>query len=108
MKKYTTLIFDLDGTLLDTIPDITNAINHTLLKYNFNKKHTNNDVKKFIGDGAVKLINRALKSLNVTQELEQKFYLDYCERYSKNSELLTKPFDGVIPTLIQLKKKGII
>ena len=44
MRKYKSIIFDLDGTLLDTIQDITNSINSTLVKYNFNIRYTTDDV----------------------------------------------------------------
>ena len=99
MRKYNTIIFDLDGTLLDTITDITNSINKTLVKYNFDIQYSTDDVCNFIGDGAKVLIHRALASLNVSTELEESFFKDYCETYSAHRYDLTKPFDGIIKTI---------
>ena len=105
MKKYKTILFDLDGTLLDTITDITNSINNTLIKYNFDKKYTTDDVCRFIGDGAIKLINRVLSRLNVSKDLEEAFFKDYCKTYSAHRYDLTKPFDGIINVINELIKK---
>ena len=96
MRKYKSIIFDLDGTLLDTIQDITNSINSTLVKYNFNIRYTTDDVCRFIGDGAKVLINRALSPLGVSKELEDSFFKDYCKDYSAHRYDLTKPFDKVV------------
>ena len=85
MKKYNTILFDLDGTLLDTIKDITNSINATLNKYNFNISYTEKDVETFIGSGARVLIKRALKPFNVTEDIYENVFNDYCEHYANNN-----------------------
>lgn len=99
MRKYKTILFDLDGTLLDTITDITNSINKTLIKYNLNIQYSTDDVCSFIGDGAKVLINRALAPFNVSTELENLFYQDYCNTYSAHRYDLTKPFDNIIDAI---------
>ena len=106
MRKYNTIIFDLDGTLLDTISDITNSINKTLVKYNFDIQYSTDDVCRFIGDGAKVLINRALSPLNVSTELEESFFKDYCENYSAHRYDLTKPFVKVVETVKTLIKNN--
>ena len=112
MRKYKTILFDLDGTLLDTITDITNSINKTLIKYNLNIQYSTDDVCNFNGDGAKVLINRVLAPFNVSTLLENLFYQDYCNTYSAHRYDSTKPFDGIvniIPELIKRKYKiGII
>ena len=108
MRKYKTILFDLDGTLLDTIGDIRSAINKTFIKYGFTHQYSNDDVMSFIGAGAKVLINRVLKRFNVTQEVENNFFIDYSNEYSSHKYVLTKPFDGVLNTLKTLKAKGYL
>ena len=60
MKKYNTVIFDLDGTLLNTLKDLTDATNYALEKYG-QPQHSIEDVRKFVGNGIRKLIERALE-----------------------------------------------
>ena len=59
MNKYKALIFDLDGTLLDTLEDLTDAVNHTMSKYGF-PGHTIGEVRLFVGNGIKLLIERSL------------------------------------------------
>ena len=56
MKKYSTVIFDLDGTLLNTIEDLTNALNHTLQEFNMPTR-TLPEVQSFVGNGLRLLCN---------------------------------------------------
>lgn len=60
MKKYNTVIFDLDGTLLNTLKDLTDATNDALEKYG-QPQHSMEDVRKFVGNGIRKLIERAVE-----------------------------------------------
>ena len=106
MKKYNTILFDLDGTLLDTIKDITNSINITLNKHGFNVNYSTRDVETFIGSGARVLIKRALKKFNVSDDIYEQVYDDYCKHYADNNLNLTLPFKNVIYTLNLLKEKG--
>lgn len=108
MKKYTTIIFDLDGTLLDTLNDITDAVNLTLLQTGINKKITSKKIKEFIGDGAEILMQRVFNYLSLNDEQKEKFKLLYFDNYSKTSNNKTKPFFKVIETLKYLKEKGYI
>ena len=59
MKKYSTVIFDLDGTLLNTIEDLTNALNHTLQEFNMPTR-TLPEVQSFVGNGLRLLLIRAI------------------------------------------------
>ena len=106
MKKYETILFDLDGTLLDTIKDITNSINITLNKYGFNIIYSTRDVETFIGSGARVLIKRALKKFNVSDDIYEQVHEDYCKHYADNNLNLTTPFENVINVLNELKEKG--
>ena len=58
MKRYDTVIFDLDGTLLNTLDDLANSINHALKTMGFPER-TIDEVRRFVGDGALELARRA-------------------------------------------------
>lgn len=104
MKNITTFIFDLDGTLLNTLTDIANSVNFALEKHNYST-HSYDKVKTFVGNGSKLLIKRAMPQNHTEQEFEQT-YSDYMAHYSVHSKDNTKPYDGVLDTLKQLKELG--
>ena len=68
--KYSLVIFDLDGTILDTLDDIADSCNAVLKKNNF-PVHTKNEIKTFIGNGIPKLIERSLPPATDTETKEK-------------------------------------
>ncbi|EHL20221.1 hypothetical protein HMPREF9628_00066 [Peptoanaerobacter stomatis] len=104
MKFYDTFIFDLDGTLLDTIGDLTNAVNYALKNYDYPQK-TISQIKSYVGDGIPKLIERA-----IPQGLENKNYNDALKLFSDyyNSHLTdcTHIYDDIITVFEKLKEKN--
>lgn len=97
------IIFDLDGTLLNTLDDLTDSTNFALNKFNCPTK-TKEQVRTYIGNGVEKLIMRALPNgidtLNFDEVLET-----FKTHYSENMHNKTSPFDGIIEILHQLKEK---
>ena len=104
MKKCAVL-FDLDGTLLDTYMDLVNAVNHMLREYNYPERCPE-DVRRFLGNGAADLVHRSLPS-GVDAETEERFLAGYKEYYNQHSKIFTKPYDGVLDVLASLRKKGV-
>ena len=98
-------VFDLDGTLLDTLDDLTAAINKVMAKHNF-PQHSPKEVKKMIGNGAVKLVERALPKRDFSKEEFEKFRDEYVEAY-RTSQDFTKIYDGLPEILDYLTQKGI-
>lgn len=101
---YDTYVFDLDGTLLDTLDDLTDAVNYALTLSN-KKTRTKEEVRSFIGDGIAKLIERALGC----EDRDETFYLTlnaFKEFYRQNSKNKTKPYDGIEELLERLNKAG--
>jgi len=100
-----TVIFDLDGTLIDSIKDIALATNIVLEELGF-EKHPLNDYQNFVGDGALMLLKNALPTnvdeplINDALKLFKKYYGD---RIHKN----THPYDGIYDMLDKLKNKNI-
>ncbi len=105
MKKA--LIFDLDGTLLDTITDIRRAINDALKACGFSFSYSKQECHSLVGDGADTLVHRALGEYdNETNFARLKS--EYMPRYREYQGAHTKAFNGIVPTLKYLKDKGII
>ena len=102
--KYSTYIFDLDGTLLDTLLDLANAVNFAMRAKGYPER-TTREVRSFIGNGIKVLIKRAVpdgtseKDYAEALEIFTKYYL---EHISDN----TKPYDGMIDVVKTLKSNN--
>jgi phosphoglycolate phosphatase len=105
MNNKWAVIFDLDGTLLDTYDDLANAINHMLKKYGYPER-SRVEIRRFLGNGARDLVTRSLPS-GIDNETLEKFYEEYKIYYNENSQIFTKPYDGVIDVLRELRENGI-
>ena len=103
--RYKAVIFDLDGTLLNSLIDIADSVNLVLEKHNL-PTHQLDDYKLFIGNGLEKLVERALPE-NVTNNEFNKYLAEIREVYSNNQISKTKPYDGVLEMLGELQKRNI-
>lgn len=99
-------IFDLDGTLLNTIDDLADACDELLQKYNFEANWTIDDYKSFIGWGAVELVKYSFNNTLTDEQLPQVLF-DFKEIYDRNKQNKTRPYDGIVEQLDILKEKGI-
>lgn len=97
------VLFDLDGTLLDSLDDLTDAVNHTLRLFGC-PEHTREHVRCAIGNGARQLIR-----LSVPQDKDEPFVDEVLKAYQKyyadNCRIKTRPYDGVLEALAQLQEK---
>lgn len=103
--KYSLVVFDLDGTLLDTLQDLTDSINFALKKAGLPLQSVDN-VKKFIGNGIPKLVERATSPCN-DKTILSSVYSDFTGYYSSHCMDKTKPFDGIPKLLDALKAMNI-
>lgn len=108
MKKYKGIIFDLDGTLLNTIEDLTDSVNDVMDIYRF-PRHDVNACKMMVGNGFRKLIARALpedkqKDEIFIDEALAKFAQAYHKRYLNK----TVPYDGILQMIQGLEQKGVL
>jgi phosphoglycolate phosphatase len=100
-------IFDLDGTILDTITTITHFVNSTVERYGV-KPITEDECKYFAGNGARLLITRTLESRGVyDKELLEKILREYNAAYDADPLYLTSPFDKIKEMLELLKARGV-
>ena len=101
------VIFDLDGTVLNTIVTITYFVNETLQKHGISSI-TETECKTFIGDGARKLIQRSLASKGIfDKEALEKILPKYNSAYDENPFHLTEKYEGIESLLMELKVRGI-
>lgn len=104
--RYKLVIFDLDGTVLNTIGGLTHAVNAALAMNGIAPKDTD-EVKAMIGNGTRKLIERSLASVPSGDKLFEKVYSDYSKFYLENCSYDTFPYEGVPEMLKALREHGI-
>ena len=102
MNKYNTIIFDLDGTLLNTLEDLKDSLNHTLTKHDFPTR-TLEEVRRFVGNGVKTLIRRATPDSCTEEEIEL-YYHEFTTYYNKSMMNKTRPYDGIIELLLELNR----
>lgn len=103
--KLNSVVFDLDGTLLDTLGDLRDSVNFALQKNNLPKR-TTDEIRSFVGNGIRLLIELSVPQ-NTPIEVTDQCFADFKEYYKDHSAILTKPYDGVIALMQTLKEKGI-
>ena len=103
MKKL--VIFDLDGTLLDTIADLAAATNHALQKNGF-PMHDVETLRTFVGNGIGKLLERALPEEGRSADNVERLRSDFVPYYDGHNADLSQPYPGVAELLSNLQQKG--
>ena len=99
----TGILFDLDGTLLNTLEDLKDAVNYVLRKYGCPER-TLEEVRTFVGTGAKNLIRKALPGKENDPPLEQ-VLADYQVYYNAHAQVKTCPYEGVLEALAALREK---
>jgi phosphoglycolate phosphatase len=94
MQVYSSVIFDLDGTLLDTLDDLADATNRALGRLGF-PTHPVNAFKYLVGDGVVMLVTRALPEDRRDPATIEKCITIYKEEYDRNKYHKTRPYPGI-------------
>lgn len=96
-------MFDLDGTLLNTLEDLTDSVNYALAQYGCPPRSLE-EVREFIGNGARKLIERSLPGLENDPAVED-VLATYQAYYKTHSQIKTRPYEGIVETLAALRGK---
>jgi phosphoglycolate phosphatase len=99
------IIFDLDGTLLNTIEDLANSANYALSRFGF-PEHPKRAYNYFVGNGINKLLERALPETLRNEEVISMVKHEFIKHYFANIDKCTKPYDGVAELLQRLAKEG--
>ena len=100
--KYKLAIFDLDGTLLNTLDDLTDSLNYALKKSSYPER-TSAEVRRFVGNGIHKLIERGAPQGTPETYIET-VYCDFNKYYKMHCAEKTKPYDGICVRLRKLRK----
>ena len=106
MKKYSVVLFDLDGTLLDTLDDLAAAVNVTLERHGLPHR-TTAEVRAFIGNGIAKLMERAVGAENLCRFDMAQVLQDFRTYYFAHCEERTAPYAGVMDVLATLRDSGV-
>lgn len=103
-RKYDAVIFDMDGTLLDTLEDLKDAVNAALRALSMPER-TLEEIRRFVGNGAKLLLERAVPGGRENPECDRALAL-FREHYSRHCNDRTKAYEGVLPLLRRLKEEG--
>lgn len=104
MNTKNTMIFDLDGTLLDTLDDLMDSVNTTLAHFGWEPR-SREEIRRFLGNGIRNLMERSTPEGCSGTQFEEAlaFFREY---YVKHCRIKTKPYQGVLALLASLKEKG--
>lgn len=103
-RTFDTFIFDLDGTLLDTMPDLVVVTNTTLRDFGFPER-THEEIHSFVGNGGRRLIYQAVPAGTDDATIDAAF-AHWTELYPRIGSKLTAPYEGMPEALASLRKRG--
>lgn len=105
MRQYDTIIWDLDGTLLNTLEDLKNAVNYSCEKLGY-ATHSLEEIRTFVGNGVKRLMELSIPDgrNNPNYDLSYDYFNEYYIDHSLDN---TRPYDGVTDVIEQLKEKGV-
>ncbi len=103
-RNYDAVIFDMDGTLLDTLEDLKDAVNHALRVLAMPER-TLEEIRQFVGNGAERLLELAVPGGAGNPQYGRALAL-FREYYAVHCNDKTRPYDGVIPLLQKLAEEG--
>lgn len=104
--KYKLAIFDMDGTILNTLDDLTDAVNYALTYHDL-PTHTIDEVRFFVGNGIHRLIELAVPE-NSSAELIEAVYQSFVPYYQEHSHDKTAPYEGIKETIKKLREAGCL
>lgn len=103
-RKYDTVIFDLDGTLMDTLEDLADAVNETLRRNGYPVR-TIREVRRIVGNGLRQTLRLCLPEGTSEREVER-LLPEFASYYQEHCQIKTKPYDGIMETLQKLCERG--
>lgn len=105
-RNYKAVVFDLDGTLLDTLDDLTNSVNAVLEKYGI-AAYSREDVRSFVGNGIRRLLQLTVPGAEQHPQFEQ-IVTEFKEHYGIHCMDETEPYPGVMALLDWLQREGYL
>ncbi|EAT59310.1 HAD family hydrolase [Chlorobium ferrooxidans] len=103
---FKAVIFDLDGTLLDTLADLLTTLNSVLARHNY-PTHSIDECRYLVGHGMRELVRKALPEGVATVDIIDRLLPEFMEEYTLNWNINSRPYPGIAEMLDSLKKRGI-
>lgn len=103
--KYSLAIFDMDGTILNTLDDMSDSLNHILTLHNL-QNHSLEEVKYMVGNGIPRLIERAIPNGKQNSKYEE-ILSQFIEYYENHCAIKTAPYDGIVECIKKIRQKGV-
>ena len=103
--RYQAVLFDMDGTVLDTLADLTNAVNHILDEYAMPRR-TPREVASFLGNGAARLLSKSVPAGTSEERLAEMLRV-YQPWYDSHCAILTAPYPGILTLMKSLREAGV-
>lgn len=105
MEKKDTVIFDLDGTLLDTLEDLKNSVNYALQSFGYPER-TKDEVRRFVGNGILRLMERAVPSGQDNPDFTKIFHA-FQEHYGVHCNDRTCAYEGILELIEELQRRKV-
>lgn len=102
--KYELIVFDMDGTILDTLEDLKNSMNHSLKLHNMPER-TLDEIRSFVGNGIRRLIELAVVEGTCSEKIDE-IYKDFMKHYEVHCADFTRPYNGVNDLIKNLRNRG--
>jgi len=103
--RFDTLIFDLDGTLINTLEDLKNSVNYALGEMGYPPR-TLDEINRFVGNGVARLVKLSVPA-GASEADTEKCLGFFKAHYKAHSAVKTAPYEGIIPMLSEAKEKGL-
>lgn len=98
-----TIIFDLDGTLLNTLDDLSNSVNYTLSQYKL-PQQSKSQIRRFLGNGIRRLVYQSLPT-NISESIKEEVLSCFRQYYLEHNMDYTQPYEGILNMLKECKKR---
>ncbi len=103
--KYSLAVFDMDGTILNTLEDLKDSLNFALNRAGY-RERTLSEVRSFVGNGVRKLVERGMP-LGAGADATDKVFAFFSEYYALHSAIKTRPYEGIVELLSALKAASV-
>ncbi|MBE5922608.1 MAG: HAD family hydrolase [Lachnospiraceae bacterium] len=103
-RKYDTVIFDLDGTLLNTLEDLADSVNYVMKRFGYPSR-TLSEIRSFVGNGIRKLMERSVPE-DIEETAFEEAFVCFKEYYTDHCQIKTDLYEGIAKLLARLKADG--